>query len=327
MPSPSSPANAVLVIDDSRTIRRILRDTLEASGLFRVVLEATDGAEGLRVAASSSVDLVLCDLDMPNVDGFGFLRGFRADARNERIPVLMLSGSGESRNKVEGFALGANDYIVKPCDPPELCARVSNYLRLKILQDQLESKNRELEAKNQELAELATTDSLTGLHNRRHFLARMNDELNRSLRYGHPFAMLMLDIDHFKRINDTKGHPVGDEVLIAIARTLRTVLRKTDLLARFGGEEFVVCLPEATRESSLHVAEKVRVAVEACVIPSLDWAVTVSIGVAWHPTPGAETVEELLRVADDGLYRAKRGGRNRVAMPLTIPASPSLSPA
>jgi diguanylate cyclase (GGDEF)-like protein len=314
-------AKTVLIIDDSRTIRRILRDALQAQGLFEEYLEAGDGQAGLEVAQTTPVDLVLCDLDMPRLDGFGFLKGFLATDANRRVPVLMLTGSDEAEKKVEGFALGAIDYIVKPCHPTELCARVRNYLRLKLLQDELETKNRELESKNVELAALAVTDPLTQLHNRRYFMTRSDEELRRSQRYGGPFTILLLDVDHFKKVNDTHGHQVGDDVLVAVARRLRSTLRSTDVLARYGGEEFVVGLPETSVDGARAIAERLRASIEAEIVPAMGRAVTASIGVATL-LPDTPSVVAMLESADAALYSAKRAGRNRVEI-AAIPADSS----
>jgi diguanylate cyclase (GGDEF)-like protein len=307
---------SLLIIDDSRAIRRILRNTLTSAGLFTTIREATDGVEGLELARAATPDLVLCDLDMPNADGFAFLRAFRADPKNENVPVLMLSGTDTSDTMVDGFALGATDYIVKPCDPAELCARVKSYLRLKVLQDQLQEKNLELEAKNAELSTMAITDPLTGLHNRRYFIERAEQELKRSQRGGHSFALLIVDVDHFKRVNDTLGHPQGDAVLVGLARVMRERRRQTDILARFGGEEFVLCLPETDEAEAAIVAEKVRREVEEASFPGVPWAVTVSIGVSAYPAHEAHSVATMLSRADAALYAAKAAGRNQVKMAL-----------
>ncbi len=321
---PAAPAEphgkAVLIVDDSRTIRSSIRETLQAAGLFDEYLEAENGWAGLRLALTQPVDLVLCDLEMPGLDGFGFILRFRADPRAKTVPVLMLSGQASPEKKVEGFARGANDYLVKPCHPAELVARVKNYLKLKLLQDEIAEKNRELSRMNIELAELATTDALTGVHNRRHFMARATEELKRCRRHRHNFGMLILDADHFKRINDTLGHPQGDKVLVAIAQTLRKALRETDLVARFGGEEFVCGLPETPLEHTVFVAERLRASIEALQIDGMDRPVTVSIGVCAYPVANTDDVTEMLKLVDGALYHAKANGRNRVEV-AQLPAS------
>jgi diguanylate cyclase (GGDEF)-like protein len=303
---------AVLIVDDSRTIRSSIRETLQQAGLFDEYLEAENGWAGLRLALTQPVDLVLCDLEMPGLDGFGFIMRFRADTRTKTVPVLMLSGQASPEKKVEGFARGANDYLVKPCHPAELVARVKNYLKLKLLQDEIAEKNRELSRMNTELAELATTDALTGVHNRRHFMSRATEELKRCRRHRHQFGVLLFDADHFKRINDTLGHAQGDKVLVAIAASLRKALRETDLVARFGGEEFVVGLPETPLEHTMMVAERLRAGIEALEIDGMDRPVTVSVGVCAYPASTSDSVSEMIALADEALYRAKANGRNRV---------------
>jgi two-component system cell cycle response regulator len=327
-PSPPTPASeqrgkAVLIVDDSRTIRASIRETLQEQGLFEEYLEAENGWAGLKLALTRPVDLVLCDLEMPGLDGFGFILRFRADPRTKHIPVLMLSGQGSPEKKVEGFARGANDYLVKPCHPAELCARVKNYLKLKLLQDEIAAKNRELSRMNLELAELATTDALTGVHNRRHFMARATEELKRCRRHRHQFGVLLFDADHFKRINDTLGHPQGDKVLVAIAASLRKALRETDLVARYGGEEFVVGLPETPLDHTMMVAERLRAGIEALEIDGMDRPVTVSVGVCAYPASTSDSIAEMIALADEALYRAKAGGRNRVVVASTGPVSDS----
>jgi two-component system, cell cycle response regulator len=328
-PTPPTPiesrGKAVLIVDDSRTIRAAIRETLQEQGLFDEYLEAENGWAGLKLALTRPVDLVLCDLEMPGLDGFGFILRFRADPRTKMIPVLMLSGQGSPEKKVEGFARGANDYLVKPCHPAELCARVKNYLKLKLLQDEIAAKNRELSRMNSELAELATTDALTGVHNRRHFMSRATEELKRCRRHRHQFGILLFDADHFKRINDTLGHAQGDKVLVAIAGSLRKALRETDLVARFGGEEFVVGLPETPLDHTMMVAERLRAGIEALEIEGMDRPVTVSVGVCAYPASTSDSVSEMIALADEALYRAKATGRNRVEV-ASPPASRSGEP-
>ncbi len=322
-PSTGAPVRgkAVLIVDDSRTMRSFIRDTLAEAQLFEEFVEADNGLAALKLSLTRRFDVVLCDVEMPGLDGFGFVERFRRHPWGHMVPVVMLSGLATPEKKVEGFARGANDYLVKPCHPAELCARVRNYLRLKLLQDEVAEKNNQLLRMNVELAELATTDPLTGLHNRRHFMARSQEELKRCRRHRHHFGLLMVDVDHFKLVNDTYGHAQGDAVLVTLAGLLRRTLRETDLLSRFGGEEFVVCLPETGFEQSLFVAEKLRACIEACAIPGMGRSPTVSIGVCAYPVSTAESIEAMLELADQALYLAKDRGRNRVeTVPVTTTA-------
>lgn len=301
----------LLVIDDSATMRALVCAALQGKGLFDRIVEAEDGEAGLRAAAELAPDLVLCDLVMPRLDGFGFLEGFRATDAGRRVPVLMLSSEQEAEKKVGGFARGANDYILKPCPPAELCARVENYLRLKLLQDELEAKNRELSLRNAELAAMAITDSLTQLHNRRHFVERGEQDFARAVRAETPLGLLMVDVDHFKQINDNWGHQEGDRVLREVSRSVRDSVRQGDVVARWGGEEFIVLLPDTDFVASERVAEKLRRGVEELDLGRGSPKVTISVGVGGYPAPGVESLFALVEVADQALYRAKRAGRNR----------------
>lgn len=301
----------VLVIDDSATTRALICGALRERGIFDRFIEAADGEAGLRAAAENTPDLVLCDLLMPGVDGLEFVERFRATPEGRQVPVLMLTRVQDVEKKLGGFDRGANDYIIKPCPPAELCARVENYLRLKLLQDELESQNRELSMRNAELASMAVTDSLTQLHNRRHFIERAEQDFARAKRAGTPLGLLMLDVDHFKRINDTWGHQEGDRVLREVAHKVRASVRQGDVVARWGGEEFVVLLPNTDFAACARVAEKVRQAVEELELEGASLRVTVSVGAGGYPAPGVDSLAALLEVADQALYRAKQGGRNR----------------
>lgn len=302
-----------LIIDDSRTIRRGLRLALEREGLFEEILEAKDGAVALELlgpeeVGEAAVDIVLCDVIMPSLDGFGFLEKFKKQPRHMSIPVIMLTGQESVEKKVRALERGASDYLTKPFDPAELIARVKVHLKVKNLQDELREANRQLQ-------QLAVTDPLTELFNRRHFMELLDKEFDRATRHGEQMSLLMADVDHFKQVNDTYGHQVGDRVLSAIARLLQSSLRKHDTIARYGGEEFVVLLPSTARTEAAAVGEKLREAISSHAFASTgNRPVTASIGVACYPDQGVSRVDELIKRADDALYTAKDLGRNRVAM-------------
>jgi diguanylate cyclase (GGDEF)-like protein len=237
--------------------------------------------------------------------------------------------AGRSSGKVEGLELGADDYLVKPFDMHELSARVKSMLRLKALQDTLIEKNKELDRINKELEEkrlaleqLSRLDGLTGLINRRHFEERLAGEWARSVRYRSPLSCLLLDIDHFKRVNDTWGHPFGDLVLKEVSGITRQVLRDVDVIARYGGEEMVALLPETSADEALRAAERVRSGVAAMrlvcqtVEPPQVVSCTASIGVATAPSRSVTSPQHLIQLADECLYEAKQGGRNRVRQAL-----------
>lgn len=326
MPGVDFLGRTVLIVDDDPGHVRHVREGLAGHGYsFR---EASNGAQALSAIREHRPDLILMDVEMPGLGGVEVCRIVKANGGEGGfgfIPVILMTAR-QAAGKVEGLELGADDYLVKPFDMLELSARVKSMLRLKALQDALLEKNRELDRANKELAQrreellaLSRTDALTGLYNRRHLEERLHEEFTRSRRYGSPLSLVMLDIDHFKRINDSYGHPFGDEVLRAVARTARARLREVDLLARYGGEELCALLPETSPEDARVVCERVREAIasielEHQTVDGLRQPVrcTASIGVASLPSPTLASAEALMRAADECLYAAKGAGRNRV---------------
>jgi two-component system, cell cycle response regulator len=316
----------ILVVDDDPANIQHVREGLASHGYhFR---EALDGAEALRSLREHRPDLIIMDVEMPRLGGVEVCRIIKANAGDGGfgfIPVILVTAR-QAAGKVEGLELGADDYLVKPFAMPELSARVKSMLRLKGLQDALLEKNRELDRANKELAQkreellaLTRTDALTGLYNRRYFEERLAEEFVRSTRYHSPLSLVMLDIDHFKRLNDSYGHPFGDEVLRAVAQTVRTRMREVDMVARYGGEELVALLPATGPKEARAACERVRAAIAMLQFEYLapDGSVnpvrcTASLGVASVPGQRLLDSEELLRAADTSLYAAKAAGRNCV---------------
>ena len=295
----------VLVVDDDSLSRRILTQVLASAGYE--VESAVDGQDALGKIRSHRPDVVVTDWQMPRMDGLTLCRILKGTEETRFTHVLMLSTRGETEAKVTGLETGADDYLVKPVEPIELKARVRVGLRLqRALFD--------LAAKNEILEKLALTDPLTGLANRRAFQEALEAEVARVGRHGRPASLLFLDLDHFKAVNDSHGHAVGDEVLAGFSRVLRRGCRKGDLAARFGGEEFSILLPTTGRFPASLVAERIRKATEALPLGRMHPVqVTVSIGVAsTEELPEPREAAELLRRADAALYRAKTEGRNRV---------------
>ncbi|MEO8698019.1 MAG: diguanylate cyclase, partial [Acidimicrobiales bacterium] len=298
----------ILVVDDSNAIRRILGRVLAAAG-YRVV-EAADGSAALDVCRAEHPDLVLLDIDMPVMDGHAALREMRADSELAAIPVLFLTARTGGADVAAGLELGAQDYLRKPCEPAELTARVGMVLRAK-------AQEKAFARQARELSELSTTDTLTGLGNRR----RM-EEWIAELRATHsPDALvtfIMIDVDHFKAVNDTFGHAVGDVVLRIVAGRLRGAVNEQLLVCRWGGEEFLAagCGLGATEAHAM--ADRLREVVGASPFATgvdQSIAVTVSAGCAVGAIGGFAAA---LDAADGALYEAKRNGRNRVVVASSI---------
>jgi diguanylate cyclase (GGDEF)-like protein len=301
----------LLVIDDLEANRREVQRVMKESGDFDRFFEAADGVAGLKILSEEheNIDVIVSDFNMPLMDGYKFLRAVRVTLGLAHIPVVMITTENKVEFVVKAFELGANDYITKPFVPAILKARLKNMLRIKQLQD-------ELKVQRDKMEKLATTDPLTELANVRYFRKWLDTELNRSWRYRNPFSLLMLDIDHFKEVNDTHGHPQGDLVLKEIARILRLAMRKVDAVARYGGEEFVIALPQTGGEAAALVAERLRARVEEHSFPGLPkrHKVTISIGVTQLLSDREIEVQEMINEADQALYRAKKNGRNRVEL-------------
>ena len=294
----------VLVAEDSLTVRALLRAQLRQRGYS--VVEAADGEQALARARDARPDVVLLDVDMPKRDGFDVLAEMKADPLLAGVPVVFITGRTTAEDAVRGLDLGAHDYLRKPFEAAELTARVHAALRTKRLQDEL----RDL---NGELARLAHTDNLTGLANRRYLDEELTRLTARSNRHGGPLSILLIDGDHFKRVNDAHGHQVGDEALIALAARLAERLRAEDVIGRWGGEEFMVMLPDIERRGAETVAEALRRHVSDRPLETSAGPIPLTISIGWAFKGSEDTADDLLRRADSALYEAKSGGRDRIA--------------
>jgi len=299
--------NAVLIIDDNDQIRREVRSALREVRLFDVFYEAPDGIDGFKVLLNKPVDLILCDVVMPGIDGFKFLSMKRTRSEFDDIPVIMLTAEEDVKLKIKALEQGASDYITKPFDPGELVARVKVHYKIKALQEELRETNRRLE-------ELSNTDDLTKLYNRRYFMELLELEFQRAQRYEAKLSFVMIDIDHFKSFNDSYGHLIGDRILYEVAQILRESLRVHDIVGRYGGEEFALLMPETELKGGLVVAERYRKRVEDYMLleEGKELKVTISLGVAPYPQKEIHSVDDLIRLADHALFQAKKNGRNRV---------------
>ena len=300
-------STSVLIIDDSDAVRERIIKTLESFDLFSRYYEAEDGLEGFKKLLSSPVDIILCDLEMPRIDGFKFLSMMKSRPELQDMPVIMLTGRDDRDLKIKGLEQGASDYITKPFDVEELVARVRVHLKIKNLQD-------DLKRTNELLLELSNTDHLTGLFNRRYLMESLGKEVQRSQRKGGNLSLIILDIDHFKQVNDQYGHLQGDIVLQKVALLLQKELRAYDTAARYGGEEFIAVLPDASLEDAVFVANRVRASVCANRFSGTlsQLSLTISLGVAMFSKTDCASVDSFIKLADDALFRAKANGRNRV---------------
>jgi len=302
-------SHSILIVEDSASVRSLVIDKLKAVTPTGKYLEASDGIEGLKILDDHPVDLIICDLMMPNMDGFEFLARVKGAEEFRETPVIILSVKEDSSTKIRMLESGASDYVTKPFHAGELVARVAVQLHIKALQDDMRNTNKLLK-------ELSITDHLTHLYNRRYLMDALRIEFQRSLRKGKELCLVLLDVDNFKSINDTYGHQQGDMVLAAIAEAVQVELRRYDIAARYGGEEFAMLLPETSLEAGAAVAERLRQAVQEMCFPSPLEGLTISIsqGIAALPAPDIVSVDEMIRTADQALYRAKQNGRNRVEL-------------
>ena len=295
----------IAVVDDDPAIRRLVRLFLKRSGYE--IVEFGTGEEARTALQTIAWDLAILDRRLPDMDGVELCQELKANPEFKSRYVIMLTGEDEQEDKVQGLDLGADDYITKPFQYPELLARIRAAKRIVDLQKELRETNKRLEL-------LSITDGLTKLYNHRHFQDELARAFEESARYQRPLSLAIIDLDFFKKVNDTYGHAIGDEVLKAVARMFQASIRSTDLAARYGGEEFTVMMPETDLDDASAFAEKIRSLVQATSIETQAGPipVTVSIGVSTIPHTKIHSAKELIVSADKALYRAKKGGRNQV---------------
>lgn len=305
-------AGKVIVVDDSQFIRYLVRDILEHEGFSVTTLP--DGEALLTCEDLECADVLLLDVVLPDTDGFTLCRKLRMHPEFAHIPVIFLTALETQDARVKSFEVGGNDYLTKPIHPQELLARVRTHARLHQYLKELEEKTKKLEELAAELERLAFFDPLTGVPNRRAFDQRLNEMEANYLRYRTPYALVVIDIDHFKLYNDAFGHHRGDELLRSLAELFVASVRSGDFVARFGGEEFVVLCFGANEEEGKAVAERLREAVERRSFPHpqspVARVVTISCGVCGREN--ATSSGNLFVYADRALYSAKQQGRNRV---------------
>lgn len=292
----------VLVVEDEADMRQLLREILAPR--YEVAV-AEDGEEGLERAIALKPDVIVSDVVMPHMSGYGLTRALKANQLTRDIPVILLTAKRDIDSTLEGFAHGADDKLSKPFHPNELLARVQARVELKHLQDSLRGQIERLEY-------LARIDATTGIANRRYMFEALQRLVDGATRRRSMVAFILADVDHFKEVNDTFGHGAGDQALRLVTTTMQECLRTQDLLGRYGGEEFGVVLPDTDLAGAMILAERCRRAVESRTLELEAGHVqlTISLGVAVL-TPGVIDAAELVRRADAALYAAKRAGRNR----------------
>ncbi|BFM40675.1 diguanylate cyclase [Synechocystis sp. LKSZ1] len=294
----------ILVVDDVPRNLQLVVEILDRAGYMTTF--ATGGKQALERLRASQPDLILLDLMMPEMSGLEVCERIRAEHLELNLPIIFLTASNEREHLIQAFDKGAMDYINKPFYAPELLARVKTQLLLKQAQD-------ELKEAYQKLEDIALLDPLTGLANRRAIATFCETEFARTHRYGDEFAVMMIDLDHFKQVNDHYGHHCGDECLKLIAGVLHDSLRDTDKIGRFGGEEFVAILPKTSLDQALVLGERLRhQVVHLC--PKIEQQtiyLSVSIGISSY-CKSDSSMGDALRRADNALYNAKAQGRNRV---------------
>lgn len=285
---------SVLAVDDAPVNLQLIQTVLKNAG-YRV-LTAESGADALEIAQREPIDCILLDVMMHEMDGFEICRRLKADARTASVPVIFLTALSDTENVTRGFDVGGVDYVPKPFRRPELIARVRTHVEIRRMTESLRKQS--------------VTDGLTGLHNHSHIVELLHQECERVDRYSGRLSILLLDIDHFKRVNDEHGHAFGDQVLRAFASEMCSAARDVDHAGRYGGEEFLLVLPSTAADGAAKIAERIRAAMERRSTElGAGWP-TVSCGIAQYR--GNEPFAELVNRADQALYQAKREGRNRV---------------
>lgn len=320
----------VLVVDDDVETRALIRRVLEVAG--HDVREAREGRRALESVLERPPQLLIVDRDLEQGDGLDLIRSLRQTKIGRGLYVLILMRAGDDDRLIEAFENGADDFIHKPVNPKILAARLRAAQRVIHLQEELERDREEvrrfaaeLAVSNRRLQEMALTDSLTGFPNRRYAMERVGQEWSTASRTRRPLSAMVVDVDEFKRFNDNFGHDTGDAILRQVAQSLKTALRAQDVVARTGGDEFLVICPDTHLDAALACAERVRFAVEAGGHATKGRKVTVSIGVATREA-GMNDAEALVKRADQALYQAKNKGRNRITTTQTARPAPLVPP-
>ncbi len=304
----------ILVVDDEDSVRSVLSQVLQEDGY--AVTEAASGESALEFMKKESFSLVITDIVMPGVTGLELLEKIKQ--LYPETQVIIMTSYASLDTAITAMRNGAYDYFFKPFKNIELVSAATARAIEKVrLGEELKVKNKKLSKANRVFKSLACRDGLTGMFNHRYFQESLKAELNRASRHEKIFSLVFLDVDYFKRYNDTNGHPQGDILLRHLARILAKTIRKSDVLARYGGEEFVIILPETSKKNAYIVGEKIRRIVEKYPFEGQETQpqknVTISVGISTYPEDGTDC-PALIQRADDAMYRAKNSGRNKVCL-------------
>lgn len=304
------PSATILLAEDDPVTRMLMTRFLKKAGYE--VDAVANGSEALDKMTTRYYSMLVTDWEMPEMDGVALCKAVRNLQLDGYVYVLLLTARDSKEHIIAGLEAGADDYLIKPVHEPELIARLNAGRRILNLEHSLR-------VANQRNRILSITDALTGTYNRRYLMEQLPRELERCRRYAYPLSVLMCDVDHFKEINDARGHAAGDEVLQQFAARAQKSLRgNSDWVSRYGGEEFLIVLPETTHESAMHVAEKIRSQISSTPFTTRvgDAVVTASFGVASTGSCGPDLtlkVDALIRSADECMYRSKQAGRDRTS--------------
>ncbi|MFA5073070.1 MAG: diguanylate cyclase [Nitrospirota bacterium] len=301
----------ILFVEDSKTQGSITKEVIEKNGY--AVTWVLEGNTAISKAVSQPFDVILLDRVLPDMDGNEVCKWLKHNQDTKGIPIIMLTSRIATTDKVEGLESGADDYLPKPYEEIELNARIYAAMRTKRLQDELRKRNDEMKEMLAKVETLSITDPLTNLFNRRRFETVLEAEFAKALRYKSSLSCMMIDIDHFKSINDTFGHATGDKVLKNTASIIQQCIRTVDIACRWGGEEFVILAPMTLKAFMITPARRILQSISDYAFPDIEGrSITVSIGIADLSTGGVDNAEKLIQAADMALYEAKKNGRNRI---------------
>ncbi|MGL1936005.1 MAG: diguanylate cyclase [Fibrobacterales bacterium] len=293
----------ILVVDDVSINTKILKKILVLNG-YQVII-ALSAEDAVSIANQSPPDLVMLDINMPEVNGYELSMQMKKNKSLEDIPIIFISASTDTHTIVKAFDSGGVDYVTKPIERREVLARVKVHLELQQIK-------RELLLTNKKLQQLAITDELTQTFNRRNMIERFRDAFSYADRYNTDVSVLMIDLDFFKRVNDSLGHNAGDAVLSEVSNIMKGIVRDSDVVGRWGGEEFVLIFPHTNIDGALQVAEKIRRTLEEHSLDTAKTGVTISGGLVQHKQ--GEAIDDCINRADILMYKAKEAGRNRIIL-------------